>query len=86
MYQVLVKKSVEKQLLQIPSVYYKSIRKKIDDLSENPRPQGFHKLEGFENKYRVRFGIYRILYSIKDDILIVEVINIGHRSNVYRNI
>jgi len=84
MYQVFVKKSVEKQLLQISSVYYKSIRKKIDELGENPRPKDCRKLEGFENKYRVRVGKYRILYSVKDDILIVEVINIEHRKDVYR--
>jgi mRNA interferase RelE/StbE len=84
MYQVFVKKSVEKQLLQISSAYYKAIRKKIDNLGENPRPKGFRKLEGFENKYRVRVGKYRILYSIKDDILIVEVINVGLRKDVYR--
>ena len=84
MYKVLVKKSVEKQLAQISSVYYKSIRKKIDELGKDPRPDGCRKLEGFVDKYRVRVGPYRVLYSIKDDILIVEVINIGHRKDVYR--
>ena len=84
MYKTFIKKSVEKQLLQISSVYYKSIREKIDELGENPRPNGFRKLEGTINKYRVRVGQYRIIYSIDDDILTIEVINIGHRKDVYR--
>ena len=53
-------------------------------LAENPRPEGMEKLTGRENRYRLRVGDYRIVYSIADEALIVMVIRIGHRREVYR--
>jgi mRNA interferase RelE/StbE len=69
---------------KIPVIYLSGIKKTINDLVENPRPFGCIKLVGSDNHYRIRVGVYRVIYSIKDDILIVEVIKIGHRRNVYR--
>lgn len=56
----------------------------IDALALEPRPAGVTKLKGEENLYRVRSGVYRILYSIEDDVLRVLVVKVGHRSDVYR--
>jgi len=56
---------------------------KIQALADDPRPPGCQKLSGAE-KYRVRQGNYRIVYSIEDDRLIVLVVKVGHRKNVYR--
>ena len=83
MYKVVLKKSAEKDLTTINPVYYNSVSAHLEGLAENPRPFGCVKLAGFVNHYRIRVGVFRIIYSIKDDILTVEVIKIGHRSNVY---
>ena len=84
MYKVVIDKRVLKSLDKISVIYLPSIKKAINDLAKNPRPIGFIKLVGSENHYRIRVGVYRIIYSIKDDILVVEVIKINHRRNIYR--
>ncbi|GHT60232.1 hypothetical protein AGMMS50239_08770 [Bacteroidia bacterium] len=84
MYNVVFKKSAEKDLSKINVVYYQSVVEHIEGLSENPRPFGCIKLSGFDNLYRIRVGVYRVIYSIEDDILIVEVIKIDHRSSIYK--
>ena len=84
MYQVVFSNSAKKDLEKVNSIYLVSVASHIKKLSENPRPFGCAKLVGSENHYRIRVGIYRIIYSIKDDILVVEVIKIDHRKNIYR--
>ena len=84
MYKVVLKQSAEKDLEKINPVYYNSVTAHLMLLADNPRPFGCIKLTGYENHYRIRVGIYRVIYTIKDDILIVEVIKIDHRSRVYR--
>jgi mRNA interferase RelE/StbE len=59
------------------------ILKRIDLLASDPRPSGSEKLSGYKDRYRIRQGNYRILYSIEDDRLIVIVVKIGHRREVY---
>ncbi len=56
----------------------------MDALAANPRPKGVKKLTGLDNLYRIRAGDYRIVYQIRDDRLIVLVVRIGHRKDVYR--
>ncbi len=56
---------------------------RIQSLAEDPSPRGTEKLGG-RDRYRVRQGVYRIIYSISDDVLIVHVIKVGHRGDVYR--
>jgi len=60
------------------------IEPKVEALAENPRPHGARKIEGEETAYRVRVGDYRIVYEVHDRALIVVVMNIGHRREVYR--
>ena len=83
-YKVFIKPSAAKEL---EAVGTKKDRQrlvvKIKSLSENPRPPGCQKLSGSE-KYRVRQGPYRIVYSIEDDRLIVTVVRVAHRRTVYR--
>jgi len=81
-YKITFKKSVTKDLRVIPKSDIKKILDKINSLSDNPRGEGCIKLSGKEN-YRVRQGLYRIIYEIKDKLLIVNVIKIAHRSHVY---
>jgi mRNA interferase RelE/StbE len=82
-YRLLIKPSAVKEIEAIP---LKKDRKRIIDrllkLAENPRPPGCEKLSG-QNKYRVRQGRYRILYVIEDDKLLVYVVKVGHRKDVY---
>jgi len=83
-YKITFKKSVAKDLRTIPNKDVKKILEKIDMLTENPRAEGCIKLSGQEN-YRVRQGLYRIVYEIKDDVLIINVIKVAHRSSVYKS-
>lgn len=83
-YRITFKKSVAKDLRVIPKNDIKKILIKIDTLAVNPRGEGCIKLSGQEN-YRVRQGFYRIVYEIKDDVLVVNVVKVAHRSQVYKS-
>ena len=83
-YSLAFKKSVAKDLRSIPNQDVKRILKRIESLRENPRVKGSVKLSGQE-QYRIRRGVYRIVYEIKDKELIVLVVKVGHRSKVYNN-
>lgn len=71
-----------KALEKINEPYYTNIKQAIYSLSQNPRPFGVMKMKG-RNGYRIRVNDYRILYEIVDDILLVEVIDLGHRKDIY---
>jgi len=83
-YRITFKKSVAKDLRVIPKSDIQKILSKIDSLSDNPRGEGCIKLSGKEN-YRVRQGLYRIVYEIKDGLLVVNVVKVAHRSHVYKS-
>lgn len=83
-YSIEIKKSAVKEIEHLLSKDAKAVVDKIASLADDPRPHGCQKLSGQE-KYRIRCGNYRILYSIEDDILIVYVVRVGHRRDVYRN-
>jgi mRNA interferase RelE/StbE len=84
MYKAVFSKSAKKDLEKVSTAYLASIDLHIKSLHDNPRPSGCKKSVGSENAYRIRAGIYRIVYTVKDDILTVEIIKIDHRSSVYR--
>ncbi len=73
-----------KALARLPSDTHIRIVRKLQALEDNPRPAGVEKLAGVENLYRVRVGDWRIVYAIRDRELVVIVIRIGHRREVYR--
>jgi len=81
-YAIKVKKRAIKALQKIPQPYYKQIKDAIYKLSDNPRPKGCKKLKARDG-YRIRVADYRVIYQIKDAVLLVSVINIGHRKDVY---
>jgi mRNA interferase RelE/StbE len=83
-YKITFKKSVSKDLRSIPKADVKRILKKIDSLADDPRSEGCIKLSAHE-RYRVRQGLYRIVYEIRDDVLVVLVVKVAHRSNVYKS-
>ena len=82
-YQVIIKKSVEKELDSLSAKLRERIIQRLLALEENPRPQGVKKLQG-EESYRLRIGDYRALYSIDDKKKEVLVYAVGHRREVYR--
>lgn len=82
-YRILFKKSVQKDLNPIPTRDLKKILKRIEALADDPRPHGCEKLSG-QQRYRLRQGRYRILYSIQDDELTVWVVKVRHRKDAYR--
>jgi len=83
-YNIVVKKSVAKDLRSIPNKDIARILERIELLCKNPRAEGCIKLSGQE-RYRVRQGIYRIIYEIQDFELIVFVVKVAHRAEVYQN-
>ncbi len=82
-YKVHFKASVERDFTTIPKKDLKKILKRIEGLAENPRPLACEKVTGQE-RYRLRQGRYRIVYSIQDDELTVWVVKVGHRKDIYR--
>lgn len=82
-YKLVFKRSVAKDLRAIPKKDVARILARIHGLSSDPRPKGCEKLSARE-RYRLRQGNYRILYEIRDELLIVTVVKIGHRRDVYR--
>ncbi|WP_061219551.1 type II toxin-antitoxin system RelE family toxin [Leptospira weilii] len=82
-YSILLSKSVTKQLDKLPENIADSLIEAIEGLTKNPRPQGVKKLKGRDG-FRIRKGDYRIIYDIQDQKLIIEVIAIGHRKDIYQ--
>jgi len=83
-YKLCFRESVEKDFAGIPKSDLKKILQRIKTLAEDPRPLGCEKLTG-QDRYRVRQGRYRILYSIQDQELTVWVVKIGQRKDIYRH-
>lgn len=82
-YKIFLKKSAEKELRQIPAKYLSKITEKLKNLSSNPRPHGAEKMEGGD-RYRIRQGDRRFIYSIYDSDKTVTVVKVGNRREIYR--
>ena len=82
-YSILFTRSAAREIGNVPTKDRQRIVAKIGALADNPRPPGVEKLSG-DDKYRIRQGDYRILYEIVDEQLIVTVVRIGNRRDVYR--
>ena len=82
-YKLVVRRSVAKDLRSLPQADVARILARIEALQDDPRPPGCEKLSGLE-RYRIRQGVYRILYEIADQVLTVVVVKVGHRREVYR--
>lgn len=81
-YNVTLKKRAIKALEKISEPFYSNIKVAIYSLAEDPRPKGYKKLKGRDG-YRIRVVDYRIIYDIFDDVLLVDVIDLGHRKDIY---
>lgn len=82
-YELLFRKSVAKDLRAFPKKDVKRIMQRVLALADDPRPMGCEKLSGQE-RYRIRQGDYRVVYEIQDVRLIVLVVKVAHRRDVYR--
>jgi mRNA interferase RelE/StbE len=83
-YELVFRKSVAKDLRVLPKQDVKRIMQRIRALADEPRPAGCEKLSG-QQRYRVRQGVYRIIYEIEDARLVVLIVKIGHRRDAYRS-
>ena len=82
-YVVILLPPARKQFLKLPRPVQERLRPHIDALASTPRPHGLKKLKGLHDYWRVRVGDYRIVYTIQDDQLLVSVVRIGNRRDVY---
>ena len=83
-YRITIKKSATKELEGIPQKDLRKIVKRIRSLAKDPRPNGSQKLTRQE-QYRIRQGDYRIVYSIEEKDLLIDIVKIGHRREIYRS-
>ena len=77
-------RTAEKQLRRIAKTHRIRIVEAIQALADRPRPQGARKLQGYDDVYRIRVGQYRVVYEVYDDRVVVIVLKVGHRQDVYK--
>ena len=85
-YKVRWKNSARKELKQLNKQHIPAIMAAVQSLAANPYPAGTKKLSGGHHTYRIRIRDCRVIYSVQDDVLMVEVIRVGHRKQVYRKV
>lgn len=83
-YRIEVSATAEKQIRKLNKADQIRVLRAIQNLAKEPRPPGTRKLRGYEDVYRVRVGTHRILYSIESGRLLIIVLKVGHRRDVYR--
>lgn len=84
-YTIIISKSVQKQIDNLPDDLKERIAEKIQNLADDPRPDGVVKLKGSDNEYRIRVGDYRVRYEVNDANQIVRPLQCKHRREVYRD-
>jgi mRNA interferase RelE/StbE len=83
-YRLEITASAEKQLARLPGAHRLRVARRIVELAGVPRPAGCRQLRGQEDVYRIRVGVYRVIYSIEERRIVVVVLKVGHRKDVYR--
>ncbi len=76
--------SANRQFRNLPRDVQSRLKIKIDALTDNPRPRRAEKLQGEEDLFRIRIGDYRVIYQVQDKVLLILVVKIGHRREIYR--
>lgn len=82
-YKISILRKTQKQLAKIPASDYKKVKQAILDLAQDPRPPGSKKLKGRPG-WRIRQGDFRVIYEIQDDQLIIIVLEVGNRRDIYK--
>jgi mRNA interferase RelE/StbE len=85
-YRLEYKRSVKKELQKLPKNARVAVVRKIMSLAKEPTPEGSAKLKGSKNLYRFRHGDYRVIYRIDAGVIVITVIRVGHRRDVYRQL
>ncbi len=83
-YRIEIARPAEKTLLRLPKKSVSAIVDAIQNLADNPYPLGCRKLRGEDNAFRIRVGVYRIIYEVFAREILIKVLKIGHRKDVYR--
>lgn len=83
-YRIVLRRSVARDLRPVPNPDLSRILSAIEALSVEPRPSGVERLSG-QDRYRIRLGAYRVIYEIHDKEVLVIVVKVGHRKDVYRH-
>ncbi|MFI3190731.1 hypothetical protein BCS42_04050 [Crenothrix sp. D3] len=83
-YEIIIKPSAEKAFAKLEKSQQIKIISVIEKLASNPKPQGFKKLKSVAELYRIRVGNYRVIYNIDNKVLIITVVKIGHRKEIYK--
>ncbi|BBD59080.1 plasmid stabilization system protein like [Nostoc sp. HK-01] len=83
-YIVVISKSVQKQIDNLPTDIVERVLEKIQNLAAEPRPDGVVKLKGSNSEYRIRIGDYRVRYEVDDESQLVQILQCKHRKDVYR--
>ncbi len=81
---IVVTNTAHKQLLKLPNIISGRIERAIDSLADIPRPHGIKALKGMANTYRLRVADYRVVYSVDDEAVLILIIQVAHRREVYR--
>ncbi len=83
-YNIVITKKAQKQIKSLPKFIANNVSKRISELANDPTPYDSKKLKADENAYRIRVGDYRVLYEIYKQELIIKVVRVAHRKDVYR--
>lgn len=83
-YQIKWKSSANKELQRLPKQIIGRVFRSVEQLADEPFPVGVTQLTGTDQSYRIRIGDYRVIYTVENEILRIEVIRVGHRKDVYR--
>ena len=84
LYKIEWKQSAKKELKKLDKSIIPKIINIVEKLSENPYPSGSRKILGAKNTFRIRTGDYRIIYSVFHDILLIQIVRLGHRQRIYK--
>lgn len=82
-YKVEITASAERELARLPKADRVRVARKVMELATVPRPRGCRQLTGQADVYRIRVGVYRVIYSIEDRRIVVVVLKLGHRKDIY---
>ena len=83
-YTIRFAESAAKALSKLDRVVRRRVEAKVDALAEDPFPAGVRKIVGEDNAYRIRVGDYRVVYEVHASVLVILILRVGHRSDVYR--
>jgi mRNA interferase RelE/StbE len=84
LYSIRFSKQADKDMDGLPRLLQERVIEAAESLTIHPRPSGCKKMKGYKNRWRVRVGDYRIVYEVHDGVLVILVIRVAHRKEVYR--